>query len=72
MLAVATGRADVALMTGGGPWDYAPFIVIVEEAGGRASDEFGSAWRGEEFLLGTNGRVHDEALETLRDRSNDG
>jgi histidinol-phosphatase len=70
MLAVATGRADVALMTGGGPWDYAPFVVIVEEAGGLASDEDGSAWRGEGFLLGTNGRVHDEALEALRDRPN--
>lgn len=72
MLAVATGRADVALMTGGGPWDYAPFVVIVEEAGGRASNEIGSAWRGEGFLLGTNGRVHNEALETLRNRSNNG
>lgn len=67
MLAVATGRADVALMTGGGPWDYAPFVVIVEEAGGLASDDTGSAWRGKGFLLGSNGYVHDEALDALRD-----
>lgn len=35
MVAVATGGADVALMTAGGPWDCAPFVVIVEEAGGQ-------------------------------------
>lgn len=70
MLAVATGRADVALMTAGGPWDYAPFVVIVEEAGGRASDQIGSDWRGDSFLLGTNGHVHGEALDALANSSN--
>ena len=38
MLVVACGEADVAFDSGGGPWDYAPFVVLVEEAGGVASD----------------------------------
>jgi fructose-1,6-bisphosphatase/inositol monophosphatase family enzyme len=38
MLEVASGQADVALDSGGVPWDYAPFVILVEEAGGVAGD----------------------------------
>ena len=37
-LVVACGEADIAFDSGGGPWDYAPFVILVEEAGGVASD----------------------------------
>lgn len=63
---VATGRADVALDTKLSPWDVAPFIPILEEAGGRVTD-----WRGERTSRGgnvviTNGLLHDEVLRSLR------
>lgn len=40
-LMVAAGQLDLSLHLGGGPWDHAPFVVIVEEAGGCFSDLWG-------------------------------
>ncbi|MEV0734544.1 inositol monophosphatase family protein [Streptomyces sp. NPDC050549] len=37
-LLVATGRLDAFLLLGAGPWDIAPLIPIVQEAGGTFSD----------------------------------
>ncbi|MGO9822925.1 MAG: inositol monophosphatase family protein [Solirubrobacteraceae bacterium] len=55
----------VAAGVGGGPWDYAPVKLIVEEAGGRFTDLDGN----DSFAAGTalvsNGLVHDEALAVL-------
>lgn len=33
-LLVATGRLDAFLLLGAGPWDIAPLMPIIEEAGG--------------------------------------
>jgi histidinol-phosphatase len=66
MLVVASGEADVALDTGGGPWDYAPFVIVVEEAGGVASDIQGQDRFDSGSLLVTNGRLHSQVLATLR------
>ena len=65
MLAVASGEADIALDSGGGPWDYAPFVILVEEAGGVASDIQGQARFDGGSLLVTNGRLHSQVLATL-------
>jgi histidinol-phosphatase len=65
MLVVASGEADVALDSGGGPWDYAPFVILVEEAGGVASDIQGQARFDGGSLLATNGRLHSQVLTTL-------
>ena len=65
MLVVASGEADVAFDTGGGPWDYAPFVILVEEAGGVASDIQGQARFDGGSLLVTNGRLHRQVLATL-------
>ncbi len=65
MLVVASGEADVALDSGGGPWDYAPFVILVEEAGGVASDIQGQARFDGGSLLVTNGRLHSQVLATL-------
>jgi histidinol-phosphatase len=65
-LMVASGRAEVALGSGGGPWDYAPFVAIVREAGGRTSDIFGDDRFDGRTLLSTNGYVHEAALAALR------
>ncbi len=35
---VAEGSVDVSVHIGGGPWDHAAVVVIVEEAGGRFTD----------------------------------
>lgn len=64
-LVVACGEADVAFDSGGGPWDYAPFVILVEEAGGLASDIQGKPRFDSGSLLVTNGLVHSQALATL-------
>ena len=62
---VATGRAEIMMDSRLNPWDAAPLVPIVEEAGGRFTD-----WRGTRTTLGddgfaTNGRLHDEVLGML-------
>lgn len=37
-LLVATGQLDAFLLLGAGPWDIAPLVPIIEEAGGTYSD----------------------------------
>jgi histidinol-phosphatase len=37
-LLVATGQLDAFLLLGAGPWDIAPLIPIIEEAGGSYDD----------------------------------
>ncbi|MBI2566930.1 MAG: histidinol-phosphatase [Candidatus Schekmanbacteria bacterium] len=63
---VATGRADVMVDPALYPWDCAPLIPILAEAGGRFTD-----WSGRETHHGgngfaTNGILHGEVLELLR------
>jgi histidinol-phosphatase len=64
-LAVAQGDGDVAVGTGGGPWDYAAMKLIVEEAGGRFTDLDGNDSFAGGTALVSNGLVHDEALAVL-------
>lgn len=66
MLVVADGRADIAIGSGGGPWDYAPLAVIVKEAGGRTSNLAGENRFDSGSLLATNGQIHSQALDALR------
>lgn len=61
----ATGNFVAVAMDWGSPWDAAAASLIVEEAGGRATDLLGrkrkyNEW-GEGILL-SNGLVHDELL----------
>jgi histidinol phosphatase-like enzyme (inositol monophosphatase family) len=63
---VATGRAEVMIDSAMNPWDCAPMLPILEEAGGRFTD-----WNGEATIWGkdavaTNGRLHAEALAITR------
>lgn len=63
---VATGRCDVMLDPRLNPWDCAPMIPILREAGGRFSD-----WRGQETIWGndgfaTNAALYETVLDVLR------
>jgi histidinol-phosphatase len=66
-LTVAGGRADVCLSSEGGPWDWAPFVLLVEEAGGRVTDLEGRRRFDRAPILATNGFVHDECLAAIRE-----
>lgn len=62
---VAEGSVDISAEPELSLWDAAPLPVILEEAGGRATD-----LRGQDFVDGgplvcTNGVLHDAALTRL-------
>lgn len=66
---VACGEFSAALFGGPSPHDITPGTLLIEEAGGRASDLFGDTperfdrdMRGQ---LTSNGLVHDELLELI-------
>jgi histidinol-phosphatase len=63
---VATGRAEIMLDPVINPWDCAPLLPILREAGGHFTD-----WRGTPTIwgadaVGTNAALHDAALDILR------
>ena len=63
---VAEGAIEVALDLNSKAWDLAPLGLIVEEAGGRATDVNGirSIYGGN--MVSTNGKIHDEVLALLK------
>jgi myo-inositol-1(or 4)-monophosphatase len=63
---IAAGYLDVSVGTRNTAWDYAPTVLLASEAGGRATDLSGEPWSlSSEGLIATNGKLHDEVLETL-------
>ena len=63
---LAAGYLDISVGTRNTAWDYAPTVLLVTEAGGRATDLSGGPWSlSSEGLIATNGALHDEVLETL-------
>lgn len=62
---VATGRADIMVDPELSPWDAAPLLTIVQEAGGRFTSVSGEASIHGGSGVSTNGLLHDEALERL-------
>jgi histidinol-phosphatase len=63
---VAEGSVDVAFEPVMNVWDVAPIQVIVEEAGGRVTDERGGPHVHGGPAVTTNGVLHDEVLAALR------
>jgi len=59
-LLVAAGDIEASVILAGGPWDHAPFVVIVEEAGGRYSDLWGGRRIDTATAVFTNGPLHDD------------
>jgi myo-inositol-1(or 4)-monophosphatase len=63
---LAAGYLDVSIGTRNTAWDYAPTVLLVSEAGGKATDLDGSSWtHASDGLVATNGRLHAEVLEVL-------
>ena len=63
---VAEGAVEAALDWTSKPWDLAPLILIVTEAGGKSTSLNGHATIYEKSLLSTNGKIHEETLAVLR------
>jgi histidinol-phosphatase len=63
---VAEGSVEAALDWTSKPWDLAPLILIVTEAGGKSTSLNGRVTIYEKSLLSTNGKIHDEVLSVLR------
>ena len=68
LLLLATGRVDLVVEPYLHPWDIAPMLPIIAEAGGRHTD-----WNGVETAqsphgISSNGHLHDAALELVRGR----
>lgn len=62
---VATGRAEIMVDPILSPWDAAPFVPILAEAGGRFTDLSGEARVDGGSGLSTNGILHDRVLAIL-------
>ena len=63
---VAEGAVDVAVDLTSMPWDLAPTLVIVEEAGGVSTNLQGQRDIYSGALVSTNGKMHDEVLKILK------
>ncbi len=59
-LRVVEGSLDGVVVLYGGPWDHAPFVVLVEEAGGRFSDVWGGRRLDSRTAIYSNGVLHDD------------
>ena len=59
---VAQGSGEVGIDPVVAPWDVAPLIIIVEEAGGRATTVAGTVDVYGGSLVTSNGLLHDEVL----------
>ncbi len=68
-LLVAAGQAEASIHLWGRAWDHAPFVVLVEEAGGVFSD----LWGGRRLDTGTailsNGATHEFLTRRLRQKA---
>ena len=63
-LAVIAGRAEAMIDPAVNPWDIAPFVVLLAEAGGRLTTWAGKDGAGEDAVA-TNGLIHGALLGVL-------
>jgi len=63
---VADGAGEIAIDPIMNPWDIAPLLLLVEEAGGRASSLSGRHSIHARSLVTSNGLLHDLALAALK------
>jgi len=63
---LAEGAIEAAVDLHSKPWDLAPLLLLVEEAGGRSTAVTGKRDIYQGTLVSTNGKIHDEVLTLLR------
>ena len=64
---VAAGRGEAYFTTKIEPWDVAPGVLLIQEAGGGVSDFHGDSWKLQTSdLLFSNGKVHQELLDLIK------
>jgi len=63
---VAEGAIEAAADLQSKPWDLAPGLLIVEEAGGRSTNLKGERDIYSGSLVSTNGKIHEEVLALLQ------
>jgi histidinol-phosphatase len=68
-LLVATGQLDAFLLLGAGPWDIAPLVPIIEEAGGSYTDLTTTPSTDTVSALFTNPALHQQILNAANHRS---
>jgi len=63
---VATGKGEAYFTTRIEPWDVAPGVLLVQEAGGKVSDFQGNPWKPQTGdLLFSNKKLHEKILSLL-------
>jgi myo-inositol-1(or 4)-monophosphatase len=63
---VAAGKREAYFSTRIEPWDVAPGVLLVQEAGGKVSDFQGNLWKPQTSdLLFSNNRLHEKILGLL-------
>lgn len=64
---IAVGQGLIATNRLGRPWDIAAPALLIEESGGRVTDQYGEPWSiYSNELLATNGLVHAKAFQLFR------
>jgi myo-inositol-1(or 4)-monophosphatase len=63
---VADGKGEAYFTTRIEPWDVAPGVLLVQEAGGKVSDFQGNPWKPQTSdLLFSNKKLHEEILSLI-------
>ncbi len=64
---VAAGRAEGFVIPGGKPWDIAPGILLVKEAGGKATDFKNKDWNlKSKDMICSNGKIHHKFFKFIK------
>ncbi len=64
---VAAGKGEAYFSTRIEPWDVAPGVLLVQEAGGEVTDFQGNPWKPQTSdLLFSNSKVHQKMLNLIR------
>jgi myo-inositol-1(or 4)-monophosphatase len=64
---IAEGKAEVEIEYNDKLWDFAAGLLLVEEAGGRATDFSGRRWNiRTKGYIASNGRIHNQILRLMR------
>lgn len=66
--AVASGKADAAILSKIHPWDVLSGVLLVREAGGKVTNWQGKEWQiTDDNLIASNGKLHNKILKFTKD-----